>query len=212
MAITARRHRAAHLLVPDGNAAEAGLIGELPNGGARTLQQVVGALVGSDAWPEDCSVGLTSEAADESGQPDLRDVRGKAVGHRGLEVAAAGGHHMILMGTAWVRQNHAGPAPGRAPAATDTGRTLLGSHPHPPGLGSAAPGRQAAAAALGSAHPTTASRPRRCWGAGLCRGRVKCLWRMATCCFSTSWRSFAARCSISCSSRWKKTPDCHQLR
>ena len=33
-------------------------------------------------------------------EPDLADVRGQASARWGLEIAAAGGHHLLLIGTA----------------------------------------------------------------------------------------------------------------
>ena len=50
--------------------------------------------------------------------PDLSDVRGQPVARRALEIAAAGGHHLLLVGSPGQRQDDAGAAPRRpAPAA-----------------------------------------------------------------------------------------------
>jgi magnesium chelatase family protein len=40
----------------------------------------------------------TSAAPAAAGVPDLADVRGQAVGRRALEVAAAGRHHLLMIG------------------------------------------------------------------------------------------------------------------
>jgi magnesium chelatase family protein len=62
--------------------------------GARTLLEVVQALQGRQPWPEPAPVVPAATAP----QPDLADVRGQLLGRRALEVAAAGGHHLLLVG------------------------------------------------------------------------------------------------------------------
>lgn len=71
--------------------------------GFATLQEVVDALRGSGRWPRsdrgahapcDDSESLGSTSA----LGDLRDVKGQRVARRALEVAAAGGHHLLLVG------------------------------------------------------------------------------------------------------------------
>jgi len=62
---------------------------------ARTLREVVDALNAEAPWP----VLPDGEFVDdEPPPPDLADVRGQAMARLGLEVAAAGGHHMLLVG------------------------------------------------------------------------------------------------------------------
>lgn len=62
--------------------------------GARNLRDVVAALRGLRPWPEaPAPVSITGPAPS-----DLRDVRGQPSGRRALEVAAAGGHHLLLVG------------------------------------------------------------------------------------------------------------------
>lgn len=62
--------------------------------GARTLLDVVHALQGRQPWPEP----VPTVAPPAPLQPDLADVRGQGLGRRALEVAAAGGHHVLLVG------------------------------------------------------------------------------------------------------------------
>jgi magnesium chelatase family protein len=84
------------IIVPAGNAAEAALVDGLDVVGAAGLAEVVAFLRGSsrprasDAprWP-----GRVAE-----GGPDLAEVRGQASARRALEVAAAGGHNILLTG------------------------------------------------------------------------------------------------------------------
>ena len=62
--------------------------------GARTLAAVLDALVGRRPWSEPPASGGAAVLP----APDLREVRGQALGRRALEVAAAGGHHLLLVG------------------------------------------------------------------------------------------------------------------
>jgi len=61
-----------------------------------SLGDVVRALAGEAPWPSTAPVADTPEHP--APVPDLADVRGQAVGRRALEVAAAGGHHLLLVG------------------------------------------------------------------------------------------------------------------
>lgn len=63
--------------------------------GARSLRELVAALRGEQAWPdpEPRRAAVTAVA-----EPDLSDVQGQVVARRALEVAAAGGHHLLMVG------------------------------------------------------------------------------------------------------------------
>jgi magnesium chelatase family protein len=81
------------VVVPMGCVAEARLVSPRARG-ARTLGEVVEALRGQRLWPEaPPSVPGAAPAC-----PDLADVRGQCLGRRAVEVAAAGGHHVLLVG------------------------------------------------------------------------------------------------------------------
>jgi len=88
---TARAGR--KLVVPAGNGAEAALATQVEASTARTLLEVCAALEGRKALP--AAVALPTRR--QSG-PDMRDVRGQAHARRALEIAAAGGHHLLLVG------------------------------------------------------------------------------------------------------------------
>lgn len=61
----------------------------------RSLGEVVAAIVGDAPWPEDPGPdGVVPEAP----PPDLADVRGQPVARAALEIAAAGGHHLLMVG------------------------------------------------------------------------------------------------------------------
>lgn len=62
---------------------------------ASTLVEVAAALRREAPWPDDTAVDV---GADEDPPPDLADVRGQPVARRALEIAAAGGHHLLMVG------------------------------------------------------------------------------------------------------------------
>jgi magnesium chelatase family protein len=85
----------APLVLPEASATEGRLVGERVVHPVRDLLQVVACLRGEDPWPEAPPV---PPAAARALGPDLRDVRGQPVARYALEVAAAGGHHLLLLG------------------------------------------------------------------------------------------------------------------
>jgi magnesium chelatase family protein len=82
------------LLLPQANAAEAALAPAARVYPATTLAALCTALHENDLQPATAAA-QTVEPADE---PDLADVRGQAQARRALEVAAAGGHSLLLVG------------------------------------------------------------------------------------------------------------------
>ena len=95
LALAAREGGAKGLLLPRANAAEAALVDDLPILGARDLREVLALLAdpGSVRRHQPCpSVPPAAPPA------DLADVRGASHGRRALEIAAAGGHHLLLVG------------------------------------------------------------------------------------------------------------------
>jgi magnesium chelatase family protein len=86
---------ASAVVVSAESVAEAGLVGRHVVRGVSSLTELVDALRGLAPWPEP-AVADGSGAAESL--PDLADVRGQTVGRWALEVAAAGGHHLLLTG------------------------------------------------------------------------------------------------------------------
>ncbi len=82
-------------LIASGNAAEAGILGQLEARQADSLAQVCASLAGGDALPP---VEALPHDPDDDYPLDLRDVLGQAQARRALEIAAAGGHHLLMMG------------------------------------------------------------------------------------------------------------------
>jgi magnesium chelatase family protein len=85
------------VVVPRANAAEARLTGRHEVLATDSLRRTVDALRGGGSWA------TLPDVVPDSGEraahiPDLSDVRGHPVGRRALEVAAAGGHNLLLVG------------------------------------------------------------------------------------------------------------------
>jgi len=85
-----------HIVVPAGASAEATLVAAGRVRPASTVAELVAALRGQAPWPAiPSSAGMS---VPEAREPDLTDVRGQVVARRALEIAAAGGHHLLLVG------------------------------------------------------------------------------------------------------------------
>ncbi|WP_045771447.1 YifB family Mg chelatase-like AAA ATPase [Xanthomonas albilineans] len=93
-AALAAAHAGRTLIVPADNGAEAALAQHVRAFTARTLLEVCGLLNGSKTLP-------VAEALPAAALPfpDLSDVRGQAQARRALEIAAAGHHHLLLIGS-----------------------------------------------------------------------------------------------------------------
>lgn len=74
--------------------AEAAVLGRHVVQAASTLRAVVAALRGEGAWEQAAACAAPPPEA----VADLADVRGQALARRAVEVAAAGGHHLLLVG------------------------------------------------------------------------------------------------------------------
>jgi len=87
------------VVVPRANAAEAALVPGVRVTGVGSLAALVAIARGQpppDAGDDDLSA--EPEADDEGHRPDLADVLGQATARYLLEVAAAGGHHLLMLG------------------------------------------------------------------------------------------------------------------
>ena len=82
------------LFLPQANGAEAALVSGVAARTARTLLEICAHLQGAKVLPE----AIAEPVIETSDGPDLADVRGQAHARRALEIAAAGGHHLLLIG------------------------------------------------------------------------------------------------------------------
>jgi magnesium chelatase family protein len=85
----------ATVVVPARSASEALLVGRHEVRAVNSLRQLVDALTGDAPWPDPPEPG---EGDPLPLVPDLADVRGQRLGRWALEVAAAGGHHLLFTG------------------------------------------------------------------------------------------------------------------
>ena len=103
------------LIVPVANGAEAALVGRAEVYTARTLLEACALLSADKSLPAAIAPPTVQVAG-----PDLRDVRGQMHARRALEVAAAGGHHLLLIGPPGCGKSLlAARLPGLLPEATE---------------------------------------------------------------------------------------------
>ncbi|MBI2237033.1 MAG: YifB family Mg chelatase-like AAA ATPase [Actinobacteria bacterium] len=95
-AMAAARAGLEGVVVPAGNAGEAALVEGLRVVGAESLSDVVGFLRGTWSPPEAVEDASALEVLHDV---DFAEIRGQAQARRALEVAAAGGHNVLLVGS-----------------------------------------------------------------------------------------------------------------
>jgi magnesium chelatase family protein len=99
IALAARDAGRRGVVVPARNVGEARLVPGIDVWGAGTLAGALALLANPGSSPERAETDTTSAApAEDVPDEDLSDVRGQCTARRALEVAAAGGHHLILSG------------------------------------------------------------------------------------------------------------------
>ena len=150
----ARSMGSREIILPASNAAEAAALGGVPVIGAEGLGETVRHLLGAERLEPRI---VSDSAADfSSPAPDLAEVRGQESAKRALEIAAAGGHNLLLIGPPGSGKTMlARRMPGLLPALTNNEaievtkvHSLVADRPHQ-GLVQARPFR--------SPHPSTST-------------------------------------------------------
>jgi magnesium chelatase family protein len=92
----AQRLEVRELLLPTASAAEAAALAELSVIGLDGLAEAIDHLAGGRSLPAARALRLDPKTA--GAEPDLADIRGQDTARRALEIAAAGGHNLLLIG------------------------------------------------------------------------------------------------------------------
>src|SRR5687767_1352746 len=94
-----RRAGTSAVVLPAENAPEAALVRGVRVHPATSLAQARAALKGEEDWPAIATPTPGDQSDDDDDDaPDLAVVRGLTGGRKALEVAAAGGHHLFMVG------------------------------------------------------------------------------------------------------------------
>lgn len=98
MAITAVENHIHHLILPKENAKEVACIDGLSVYPAETLRQVCQHLTGETPISQQNKLSFESLQNAHPTRYDMREVKGQALARASLEVAAAGGHNLLMVG------------------------------------------------------------------------------------------------------------------
>lgn len=98
MAITAVENHIKHLILPRENVNEVACVEGLEIYPAETLGQVCRHLTGEEVLQKQPALSFEALQMSQPIRNDMRDVKGQALARSALEVAAAGGHNLLMVG------------------------------------------------------------------------------------------------------------------
>lgn len=198
MALAAKKAGIRTLFVPAENAAEATLAGGLTVFSVPDVNTLVAHLRNETPL---CPAEPWSPEVETAALPDLRDVMGQENVKRALEIAAAGGHNLLLIGSLGSGKSMlAKRLPSILPDMTRDEALAVS-------------GIWSVAGLTDPKHPLLLRRPFRSphhtssavalSGGGPYLRPARCLWPTTACCFWTSCRSSTGTCWRPCASLWR---------